>query len=78
MGLEEAFGSVGITFLFFVTLCCGVEIYESIKKHKRLEWEGLLQALGYAAFCALILIGAGLATWLIGFVFRSLLGIGNR
>ena len=72
MDLEEAFSSVGITFLFFITLCCGGEIYESIKKHKPLEWETMFHALGFAALGTLILIGAGLATWLIGLVFRSL------
>lgn len=47
-------------------------MYESIKKHKPLESAAMLRAAGIAALGTLMVIGAGLATWLIGLVFRSL------
>jgi hypothetical protein len=72
VSLEEAFKFIGITFVFFITLCCGGEMYESIKKHKPLESAAMLRAAGIAALGTLMVIGAGLATWLIGLVFRSL------
>ena len=78
MGIDEVFNFIGITFLVFITLCCGGEIYESIKKHKPLESDAMFHALGVAALGTLIVIGFALASLLIGLVFRLFLAIGNR
>jgi len=78
MGIDEAFKFIGITFVFFITLCCGGEMYESIKKHKPLESAAMLRAAGIAALGTLIVIAFGLGTVLIGLVFRLFLVLANR
>jgi hypothetical protein len=72
--VKDAFGYIGIAFVFFSLLIVIGEMYEAARRGQRMTNQEYLRTLGLAGFMVWTLIVLGVASWLISLPFRLLLG----